>query len=267
MAKFRPYPRKAYRGLFDGWARRNVKLLAGFAGGVAALLAIETAVILVVLPDTSSRSWLLGATQAAIVAIGLYLVHTTFLVREREAIWQLRGAWGEEATRDELRRAKRKGVVWGWIDSIELQAGDLDHLVLPRRGGFVVVDSKWRGDGADPVEMASSAGRARLRAEALTRTLLKSERASHRANVNSVGVKPLVVIWGPAQHQVPDAFQVDGVDFIGGRALVTWLGALPGDEVDKRAAKDALARLKHFRRRASDAKATGARGRRSAAQA
>jgi len=158
-------------------------------------------------------------------------------------------------------------VVWGWIDSIELQAGDLDHLVLPRKGGLVVIDSTWRRDGADPVEMASSARRARLRAEALTRTLLKSERASHRAKVNSVGVTPLVVIWGPAQHQVPEAFQVDNVDFIGGRALLTWLGALPGDEVDKRAAKDALARVKEFRRRASDAKATGERARRSAAQA
>jgi hypothetical protein len=217
------------------------------------------------MPGAGVRWWLLGVVQAAIIAIALHLIHNTFLIREREAIWQLRGAWGEEATRDELRRAKRKGVVWGWIDSIEFQAGDLDHLVLPRKGGFVVIDSKWHSSGADAVEMATSARRARLRAEGLTRTLLKSEKGTHRAKGNTVLVIPLVVIWGPAQHQVPDAFQVDGVDFIGGRALLTWLGALPGDEVDKRAAKDALARLKQFRRRASDAKATGARGRRSAA--
>ena len=267
MAKFQPYPRREYRSLFDAWARRNVKLLAGITGGVAALLAIETAVILVVVPDTSFRTWLLGATQATIVAIGLYLVHSTFLIREREAIWQLRGAWGEEATRDELRRAKRKRVVWGWIDSIELQAGDLDHLVLPRKGGFVVIDSKWRSRGTDAVEMAASARRARLRAEGLTRTLLKSERGSHRAKGNTVLVTPLVVIWGPAQHRVPDRCHVEGVDFIGGRALVSWLQAIPGDEVDKAAAKEALALLKDFRGRASEAKSAVPGSRRSAAQA
>jgi hypothetical protein len=79
-------------------------------------------------------------------------------------------------------------VVWGWIDSIELQAGDLDHLVLPRKGGFVVIDSKWCSDGANAIEMAASARRARLRAEGLARTLLKSEMGSHRANGNTVSV-------------------------------------------------------------------------------
>ena len=266
MTRFRSYPRRAYIKLMRGWLRRNVKLLAGFAGGATALLAIETVVILVVLPDTSFRTWLLGATQSTIVAISLYLVHSTFLVREREAIWQLRGAWGEEATRDELRRAKRKRVVWGWIDSIELQAGDLDHLVLPRKGGFVVIDSKWRSDGADAIEMAASARRARLRAEGLTRTLLKSERGSHRAKGNTVSVRPLVVIWGPAQHHVPDECHLEGVDFIGGRALIPWLEALRGGEVDRAAAKDALALLKQFRRRAFEGKPSPTSGR-SAAQA
>ena len=267
MTRFRSYPRRAYVKLMRGWLRRNVKLLAGFAGVAVALLAIETVVILVVLPDTSFRTWLLGATQATIVAIGLYLVHSTFLVREREAIWQLRGAWGEEATRDELRRAKRKRVVWGWIDSIEFQAGDLDHLVLPRKGGFVVIDSKWRSDGADAIEMAASARRARLRAEGLTRTLLKSERGSHRAKGNTVSVIPLVVIWGPAQHQVPDGCHVEGVDFIRGRALVSWLEAVRGSEVDRAAAKEALALLRQFRGRASEGKPSIPTSGRSAAQA
>jgi hypothetical protein len=263
MAKFRPYPREAYRDLFRAWARRNVKLLVLSAAVVAALLAFETTVLVWLMPDTGFTWWLLGVVQAAIIAISLQLIHSTFLIREREAIWQLRGAWGEEATRDELRRAKRKGVVWGWIDSIELQAGDLDHLVLPRKGGFVVIDSKWRSDGTTVGAMTDSARRARLRAEALAQTLLRPERASHRAKVNAVGVRPLVVIWGPAQHQVPDAFQVDGVDFVGGRALIDWLEALQGHDVERAAARDALTRLKQFRSRAVDAKAIGSRNRSS----
>jgi hypothetical protein len=264
MAKFRPYPREAYRALLRAWAGRNLKLLMLSATVVAALLVFETAVIVRVMPDIGFRWWLLGVVQAAIIAIALHLMHNAFLIREREAISQLRGAWGEEATRDELRRAKRKRLVWGWIDSVEFQAGDLDHLVLPRKDGFVVIDSKWRSSGTDAVEMATSARRARLRAEGLTRTLLKSQRGSHRAKGNTVSVRPLVVIWGPAQHRVPDGCHVEGVDFIAGRALIPWLQALPGDEVDKAAAKKALALLKEFRGRASEAKSAVPRSRRSA---
>lgn len=254
MTRFSPYPRRAYARLFHSWARRNMKTVAIFVVGVAGLLAFETAVVLVLIPDSSLRWWLLGALQVAIVALGLHLINAAFLAHEREAIWQLRGAWGEEATRDELRRAKKKKLVWGWIDSIDLQAGDLDHLVLPRQGGFVVIDSKWRSEGNDAAEMAASAGRARLRAEAVARSLLKSERASHRARMNALTVRPLVVIWGPAQHHVPTAFCMDDVDFVGGRGLVAWLESLAGDPVDKVAARNALAQLREFRSGAWEAK-------------
>ena len=144
-------------------------------------------------------------------------------------------------------RAKKKRVVWGWVDSISLQAGDLDHLVLTCNGGFVAIDSKWRSDGRDTAAMAQSANRAKLRAEAVTRTLLKSERGGHRAKAHTAEVKPVVVIWGPAQHKVPDNFEVDGIEFVGGRRLLAWLQNLSGERVDKLAAKDALERLKTFR--------------------
>lgn len=217
--------------------------------GIVVLLALETATIVLAMPPSSFTWWLLGALQAAIVAIGLHLINAAFLAHEREAIWQLRGAWGEEATRDELRRAKKKRLVWGWVDSISLQAGDLDHLVLTCNGGFVAIDSKWRSDGRDLAAMAQSANRAKLRAEAVTRTLLTSERGGHRAKMHAAEVKSVVVIWGPAQHHVPDDFEVDGIEFVGGRRLLAWLKNLAGEPVDKLAAKDALERLKAFRSR------------------
>jgi hypothetical protein len=120
MARFSPYPRREYSRIFRSWARRNLKALALVGVGVIVLLAIETVLIVVLMPASSFRWWLLGALQAAIVAVGLHLTNAAFLAHEREAIWQLRGAWGEEATRDELRRAKKKRVVWGWVDSISL---------------------------------------------------------------------------------------------------------------------------------------------------
>jgi len=235
MARFSPYPRREYGRIFRAWARRDLKALALVGLGVIVLLAIETVLIVVLVPASSFRWWLLGALQAAIVAVGLHLTNAAFLAHEREAIWQLRGAWGEEATRDELRRAKKKRVVWGWVDSISLQAGDLDHLVLTCNGGFVAIDSKWRSDGRDTAAMAQSANRAKLRAEAVTRTLLKSERGGHRAKAHTAEVKPVVVI------------EVDGIEFVGGRRLLAWLQNLSGERVDKLAAKDALERLKTFR--------------------
>lgn len=249
MAKFSPYPRREYGRLFRSWARRNLKALALVGVGVTVLLAVETALIVLVVPASSFRWWLLGALQAAIVAVGLHLTNATFLANKREAIWQLHGAWGEEATRDELRRAKRKRVIWGWVDSISLQAGDLDHLVVTRNGGLIAVDSKWRNDGRDTGAMAESAARARMRAEGVARSLLKSERGSHRARGHAVTVRPLVVIWGPAQHQVPDDWEINGIPFVGGRRLRTWLEDLDGEQVSQSAAKETIDELKRFRSR------------------
>jgi hypothetical protein len=135
-------------------------------------------------------------SQTAVVGAALHLINTAFLAHEREAIWQLRGAWGEEATRDELRRAKKKRIIWDWVDSINLQFGDLDHLVSTRNCGLIAVDSNWRSDGRDADAMAESAARARLRAEGVARSLLKAERGSHRARGHAVTVRPLVVIGG-----------------------------------------------------------------------
>lgn len=247
MTRFSPYPRRAYSALFRGWARRNLKALLVVGIGVLVLLAVETGLMVVLVPANGFRWWLLGALQTAIVAVALHLLNAAFLAHEREAIWQLRGAWGEEATRDELRRAKRKRLIWGWVDSITLKAGDLDHVVVTRSGGLLSIDSKWRSDGRDTDAMARSAANARRRAEGVAQSLLKSERGTHRAKGSAVAVRPLVVIWGPAQHQVPDEFEIDGIPFVGGSRMLSWLGNLNGEPVSEGAAKDALQRLEQYR--------------------
>lgn len=253
MSKFSPYPRAQYNRLFRAWARRHLKALALLAVGVIVLLAVETALMVVFVPASNFRWWLLGALQAAIVAVGLHLTNAAFLAHEREAIWQLRGAWGEEATRDELRRAKRRRLIWGWVDSVALQAGDLDHLVITRNGGLIAIDSKWRGDGNDAAAMADSAAKAQRRAEGVARSLLKSERGTHRAKGHAVSVRPVVVIWGPAQHTIRDGGQVAGIPFVGGRRLIAWLKDVNGEQVSKAAAKETISELKRFRAGTYDA--------------
>jgi hypothetical protein len=247
MTRFRSFPRNEYNRLFRGWAQRNLKLLGVFTLGMAALVGLETAIVVFLMPHGGFGWWILGVLQTVAVGVGLHLINAAFITHEREAILQLRGAWGEDATREELKRAKRKGLIWGWVDSVALQAGDLDHVVVTRNGGLIAVDSKWRSEGNDAAAMADSAAKARLRAEGVARSLLKAERGSHRAKGHAVTVRPLVVIWGPAQHKMRDGGQVAGIPFVGGRRLLSWLNDVDGEQVSKVAAKETIRELKRFR--------------------
>lgn len=109
-------------------------------------------------------------------------------------------------------------------------------------------DRRHHRDGADTIEMARSAARVKLRADAVTRSLLKPERGAHRAKIHSAAVTPLIVIWGLAQDHVSENFQIDGIEFVGGRRLLDRLTGLTGAPGDRDAAADALKRLKSFGR-------------------
>lgn len=250
MTKYQAYSRRELKSRFWSWARRNVVLLVLVGLGVLVLLAVTTWLLLGLLPRTALHGYLTGVLHAGILAGFCFALWSAFLAQEGQAIWHVRGAWGEEFTRDELKRAKRKRLVWGWVDSITLKAGDIDHLVVTRQGGLVAVDSKWRNqhDEADRVQMAREAARARLRAEALARTVLKNERgAKHRSHGNPVTVRPVVVIWGATQRDVPEGARVDGIDFVAGRKFVDWLAGLEGHEISKEAGRDVVTRLTEFR--------------------
>ena len=250
MAKYLPYPRREFRRLYLRWIRSNLKVVLGLTAAAIISLAVITITFLVLGTATVFAYYVLGVVHAAVLASYLFLVHAAFLAHDREAIWHLRGAWGEENTRSELERAKRKRLIWGWVDSISLQAGDLDHLVVTRHGGLVALDSKWRSHATadDNIEIARAASRARLRAEGLTQTLLKGERsARHRARSNPLAVRSAVVLWGAAQHTVPHGTRIDGIEFVAGRALRGWLEQLEGQEVTKEAAADVLRRLEDYR--------------------
>ena len=259
MSKFRPYSRRALRALFWAWATRHRQLLVRMASVIVFLLILPT--VLLSATWTSPFKWyVLGVMHAATLCAFGFLVTMTFLAHSGEAIWHLRGAWGEDATRDELQRAKRRRIIWGWIDSVNLQDGDIDHLVLTRRGGLVAIDSKWRTASAtDQVEMVRSAQKVRMRAEALAHTLLGSERGAHRAASNPLTILPAIVLWGPSQREVPDHARSAGIDFVGGQRLLGWLGELEGQPIDKDAAADLLRRLEKFRASAWDQTGSGRR--------
>ncbi len=248
MTRYRPYSRRRLRRRFAQWVRQNLRVVVLLTGGMVGLIALVTILFTTAFTHTAFMWWTLGALQVGLAATYVHLLNAAFLAHDLEAIRHLRGAWGEENTRDELRRASRKGLIWGWVDSITLRTGDLDHLVVTRHGGLVAVDSKWRNQATDTIEMAKAAKKARLRAEGLAHSLLKSERRTrHRAQVNPLQVTPVVVMWGAAQHVVPDGARVDGIEFVAGRRFLEWLTKLTGQQVEEAAAVDILARLETYR--------------------
>jgi hypothetical protein len=165
MTRYRPYSRREYKSRLAHWTRRHLKVVVLLTSGMIGLLALVTYIILAAFPHTALSWWVVGAFQVALVATYLHFLNSAFLAHDPKAIGHLRGAWGEENTRSELHRARRKGLIWGWVDSITIKAGDLDHLVVTSNGGLVAVDSKWRNEISDTTEMARSARKAKLRAE------------------------------------------------------------------------------------------------------
>ena len=258
MSRHHPYSRREFRRRLRMWLRRNRMLVAGFTAGLIVVLVVITGLALATGTHSGFTWWLLGSLQTGAVAAYLHLLHTGFLAHDADAIRHVRGAWGEDNTRSELHKAKRQRLVWGWVDSLGLQHGDIDHLVVTRNGGLVAVDSKWRSQASDTADMARAAKRVRHRAEGVTRDLLKgTTRGARRARVNPLSVTSVVVLWGPAQHGVPDGASVDGIEFIAGRRFVEWLSRLEGESVDRAAAADIVHSLEA--RRAATEKADAAR--------
>ncbi len=255
MGRPAPYSRELDRELFRDWRRRNRAVVIYCALGMAVMLVLGSIGILIVRTDSWLKWYSLGGFHVGAVAVTLYGLRMIYLASVPQAIHQVRGAYGEDNTRSELARAKRKKLIWGWADSVQVSNSDIDHLVVTRTAGIVAIDSKWRSQNllsdSEAEEMASAARRAGTRAQGVIQTGLKRERGSHRAQVAPIKVIPLVVLWGPLQHHVPADACVDGVEFVAGRELLAWLAAHTGEDVDKKAAKDLLEQIERFREQQS----------------
>ena len=244
----RPIRRDSSKRLRHQWLRRNLALVVLVVAGTVVIGTVVS--VLVLSTQMPGRLYVIGAVHAGLVATVLHLLSSAFLAHDQQAVWQLRGAWGEENTRSELQRAKRKRLIWGWVDSVELQSGDIDHIVVTRHGGVVAIDSKWRNQVTRETvpAMADSARRAALRADGVLRTLLKKESgARHRTRSQPVSVTPAVVLWGAARTWVPKDTTVNEVQFLDGRQLVDWLAVLEGHDVPRDAAHDVLKLLTDYR--------------------
>lgn len=198
-------------------------------------------------------TYVLGAIHATAFTIFYFTLRIMFLANDQDAVRQVRGDLGEINTREELKRAKRRRLIWGWVDSIAVAGGDIDHLVITRHAGIVAIDSKWRSDTIDTdiSRSAIAAAKAAARAKAVLRHLgyFKREHTARRRGTDApITVTPLVALWGPIRHDVPDAARVESVDFIAGPQLLGWLRQHRSEDISRQAAKQLLDELERFRR-------------------
>jgi len=241
MGSVAPYSRERLRRLRRAWIRTNRVVVGGLTAGLVVLLVVAYLLIVVVGTPSSVSWWLLGAMQVGAVGAYLHLLQSAFLAHDREAIWQVRGSWGEENTRSELASARRRRIVWGSVDSISLQHGDLDHVAVLRRGGVVVLDSKWRSELTDLGDVVRSAQRARTRARGILRTVSGAARSGPLFPVTAV-----VVVRGPAQHDLGAPRVIEDVTLVPGRQLRSWMRQMEGEAVPRAAARQLLARLDDY---------------------
>jgi hypothetical protein len=253
MASVPTYSGVQLRSQWGRFLRANRRILLLVVAIELATIGGVTALSLLTYGADPFITYILGAVHAGTLVIFYFTLRITFLASDQSAVRQMRGNLGEINTRDELKRAKRRRLIWGWVDSIAVSGGDIDHLVITRHGGIVAIDSKWRNDtiGADITRSAIAASKAASRAKAVLRHLgyLKREHAARRrADDTSITVTPLVALWGPIRRDVPAAARVGDVDFIAGPELLEWLRQHRSDEISRHAAKQLLDELEEFRR-------------------
>lgn len=123
MGSIKSYPSRELARLRYDWIRRNRWLV--FAMVSFYVVAVSVSTILALATDLPARWYAMGLLHAGLAAALMHLVNSAVFAHERTAVFQLRGAWGEDNTRSELQKAKKRRLVWGWVDSISFQAGIL----------------------------------------------------------------------------------------------------------------------------------------------
>lgn len=232
LARRHSYPNRMIRAGARRFIRANawpLTLVTGFTIAACALLGLML--------DGYVAGLFTGFVVSAIVA----MVGLVFLLVSGQT-FQVSGVMGETNTADVLRTARRLKYVFGWIDNLEIDSGDVDHLVVTR-AGILAIDSKWHSHGLNEARLESDAIAA-LACAGRARSILRS--VEHRRPV----VTPLVVVWGGDQRDAHGRHQL-GVEFVAGRELKVWLRAwtATGNAFNAAQAKALVDELQAFKQR------------------
>lgn len=224
MHKQVPFSRDKYRAARRRFVRANLVMLLGVTG-----LEVAMCIALARFVHGYALGLLQGVFLTAWVAALVVLFHGT-----TGSMNQLVGAWGEENTIDVLRRAKRRGLIWGWVDGLATESGDVDHIVVTKRCGVVAIDSKWHS---------------RLYDDTVERDLVSAHASARRARLilltfgRRIEVTPVAAIWGGVQHEI-GSDQTRHPALVPGKELFAHLRALNGQPIDRATGLALLAELR-----------------------
>jgi hypothetical protein len=202
---------------------------------VATLLALVVALgfVLSFAVHGYERGFFDGALTMAYLA-GICLV---FLMHDN-SFGRLGGAWAEEATRDELKRAERRGYVWETVNGVALDGYDIDHVVFSP-AGVLVIDSKWHFKANSVQHHADACGAARS---------ARSARAVLRSLGENCEPKTLVVVAGPGSSELGSGETIiDGVQILARGCLLEWLGSHQTGRYPQDHAQRVADQLREFR--------------------
>ena len=122
LARRRSYPNRMIRAGARQYIRANawpLALIAGFTLGACALLGIPL------------DGYMAGLFTGILATAMLGAIALSFLLVSGQT-FQVSGALGETNTADVLRATRRLKYIYGWIDGLEIEGGDIDHLVVTR---------------------------------------------------------------------------------------------------------------------------------------
>lgn len=227
----RSFPRRLLRRGLWRWLLGNVKGLTALALGFIPLVAVT----MWILPTAYARGLVQGVLVAALVGSVLLMYLMT-----SEGTYHLGGAWGEDNTRSELKTARKRGLIWGAVDSIEVGGIDIDHLVIAP-GGALAIDSKWHFGELRRTSLERDTWRAKEGARKAASVL----RSAHIRT--PMEVSPLVVVWGRGQREIPaEGIEFNGVQIVAGADLRKWLERVRHGKIAQDNAESVLAAVESF---------------------
>jgi hypothetical protein len=220
VGRRRPY------GRVEFWRELRRLLKSNWQLVVGATLAL---VVCCWLFSLKIHGYRLGLIQASLA--GMFVVaFTSLFLLYSGAGWKLVGAWGEDNTRDQLRKAERKDLVWGSIDTVKLKGVDIDHVVVTKCG-VLVIDSKWHAKEQlsnwylDKDAQAAKEGVSKVSSILRSTNFQKIDPDLPR----ELEVTPVIAIWGAGEGKFLEGISLhEGVVFLAGKNLQTWLSETYG---------------------------------------
>ena len=217
----------------------NWRVLAGVGLFILLLTGVTVAWYLIVVGGNTG-AFLAGFTVGAFAMAAVATVAGLWLIFG-DGYTYVVGNEGEKATRQVLGEAAKSGLIFGWVDNIELGESDIDHLAVAPNG-VLVIETKYR-KGAVWVDNADHwIAQARRNAKTTRRILLSADVKTKQA------VRPLVVVWGAADGLEEVGGDNYGEYVIRGADLADWISDRSSGELSQEQGIELVGKVEGFAR-------------------